>query len=143
MSGGHLRIRHPPNLLTSIQRFPKTYKRLMPTPWFPQPLCSSPRFFSYLYNLRSGAVVICSSLATLSIIMFSKAVLTVLDIGAVSVNTLVIPIAQSPAPDSESEFPRSSIILRPILSRPKLFSFDSLGSRLGSRPCSSLVEARA
>ena len=39
--------------------------------------------------------------------MFPKAVLTTLFIGALSVNALTVPVARSPAPEPECEFPRS------------------------------------
>ena len=50
----------------------------------------SPVPFSNLSNFRPGAVVI--SLTTLSIIMFSKAIITFLAIGALWVNVLAAPI---------------------------------------------------
>ena len=39
--------------------------------------------------------------------MFLKAALTFLAIGALSVNALSIPVARSPAPEPDCEFPRS------------------------------------
>jgi len=39
--------------------------------------------------------------------MFSKATLTFLVIGVLSVNALTIPVARSPAPEPECKFPRS------------------------------------
>jgi len=39
--------------------------------------------------------------------MFSKAALTFLVVGALSVNALTIPVARSPAPEPECEFPQS------------------------------------
>jgi len=49
-------------------------------------------------------------LTTLHTIMFSKATLTFLAIGVLSVNALTTPVARSPAPESECKFPRSSSI---------------------------------
>jgi len=46
-------------------------------------------------------------LTTLHIIMFLKTVLTFLAIGALSVNALTAPVARSPTPEPECEFPRS------------------------------------
>ena len=66
-----------------LKRFPE-YKRVdVRTPWFPQPLCSSPQFLSP----TSGLVPF--SLTTL---MFSKAVITFLTIGALWLNVSAIPI---------------------------------------------------
>ena len=42
--------------------------------------------------------------------MFPKAAFTFLAIGALSVNALTIPVARSPAPEPEREFPRSFLI---------------------------------
>jgi len=43
-------------------------------------------------------------------IMFSKATLTFLVVGALSVNALTVPVARSPTPEPEREFPRSLFI---------------------------------
>ena len=62
-------------------------KGSMCVPWFPQPLCSSPQFPSP----TSGPVPSLSVLSY-SIIMFSKAILTFLTIGALWVNVSAAPI---------------------------------------------------
>ena len=46
-------------------------------------------------------------LTTYLIIMFSKATLTTLVLGALYVNALAVPVAREPAPEPECEFPRS------------------------------------
>jgi len=45
-------------------------------------------------------------LTTLHITMFLKVALTFLAVGALSVNALTIPVARSPAPEPDCEFPR-------------------------------------
>jgi len=76
-----------------------------------QPGAAHPVLLSYIPNFRPGAVVICPS-SQHPIIMFSKAVLIFLAIGALSVNALTAPVARSPALELESEFPRSFSITR-------------------------------
>ena len=46
---------------------------------------------------------------TTHIVMFSKATLTFLVVGALSVNALSVPVARSPAPGPECEFTNRSI----------------------------------
>ena len=59
--------------------------------------------------------------------MFPKAILTFLVIGALSVNALVVPVARSPAPEPDCEFPQSfSITSYHDLT---LLSFDSPRTR--------------
>ena len=85
----------------------KTYKRVgvhsrvssaavqlspvLPLPTNPQARCRYYLFF----------------LTTHLIVMFPKATLTFLVIGALSVNALAVPVAHSPSPEPECEFPRS------------------------------------
>ena len=92
-----------------VDGFPKIYKGLRCIPWFPQPLCSS--LSSSLLPLKLQAWCRCHLffLTTLSIIMFSKATLTFLAIGALSVNAVAVPVVRSPAPEPESEFPDHSL----------------------------------
>ena len=48
-------------------------------------------------------------LTTLPIIMFLKVIFTFLAVGALSVSALTIPVARSPAPEPDCEFPRWSL----------------------------------
>ena len=48
-------------------------------------------------------------LTTLHIIMFSKTTLIFLIVGALSVSALTVPVARSPAPEPECEFPDRSL----------------------------------
>ena len=82
--------------------FRKSIKWLRCPPLFPQPLCSSPQFSSPT-SKTSGLVPLLSVLR--HTIMFPKAALTFLVVGALSVNALTIPVVQrSPAPEPECEF---------------------------------------
>ena len=86
-------------------RFLESIKESRCSPWFPQPLCSSSRFFSP--TPQTSGLVPLSSVAphdTPHIIMFPKAALTFLVVGVLSVNALT---TRSPTPDPESEFSRS------------------------------------
>ena len=76
------------------------------TPWFLQPPRNSPQFFSSTPGPEPLSIVL--FLTTLPFIMFSKAVLTFLAIGALFVNAAVIPIARAPAPEPEGDFPDRS-----------------------------------
>ena len=87
--------------------FQKSIKGWRCTPWFPQPLCSSPQFSSPTSQLQAWCRCHLFFLTTLHIIMFIRTVLTFLAVGALSVNALTTPVARSPAPEPECEFPRS------------------------------------
>ena len=96
-----------PAVEPDIDRFPKSIKRSRCTPWFPQPLCSSPQFFSPTSQTPGLVPLLSVFLTTFLIIMFPKAILTYLVLGALSVNALSVPVAREPAPEPECKFPRS------------------------------------
>ena len=69
----------------------------------------TPALLSYFPNFRPGAAVIFPP-TTVHIVMFLSTALTFLAVGALSANALTVPVARSPAPEPECEFPRSSSI---------------------------------
>ena len=81
-------------------------KRSRCTPRFLQPLCVSPQSSS---PPISQAWCHCYPFfpTTFTLIMFPKVALIALVVGAISVNALATPVARSPAPEPECEFPQS------------------------------------
>jgi len=79
----------------------------------PQPLCSPPTSSPLPPKFQAWCRCYLFFLTTPPIIMFSKAVLIFLAIGALSVNALTAPVARSPVPEpAQGEFPRSFFITR-------------------------------
>ena len=67
---------------------------------------------SYLPNFRPGAIVqYLFFLTTHHIVMFRKAALIFLVVGALSVNDLIVPVVRSPAPEPGCRFPLSFSIV--------------------------------
>ena len=76
------------------------------TSQFPQPLCSSPSSFLRSPKLQAWCRCYLFSLTPLPIMMFPKAFLAFLAIGALSVNALSTPVVREPTPELDCEFPR-------------------------------------
>ena len=91
--------------------FPEIYKRIEVHSLLPSSRCAAhPSFSLPPPKLQAWRRCYPSFLTTLHIIMFSKAALTFLVAGALSVNALSAPVPRSPAPEPGCEFPRSFAI---------------------------------
>ena len=88
--------------------FQEVHKTVEARSLVPQVPCSSPQFFFPTPKLQAWCRCYLFFLTT-HIDMFSKAALTFLVVGALSVNALSVPVARSPAPGPECEFTNRSI----------------------------------
>ena len=90
--------------VTRHPRAPQTYKRVELHPFVSSAAVQLPNSTLQPSQLLAWRRYL-FFLTTLSIIMFSKTILTSLVVGAISVNALTIPVAREPAPESECESP--------------------------------------
>ena len=89
--------------------FPKIYKGRGVFPGFLSRCAAHPSSSLILPTPQAWCHCYLFFLTTLPTIMFFKVILTFLAVGALSVNALSIPVARSPAPEPDCEFPRWSL----------------------------------